>query len=207
MAFTPAPGVCEVVHHFGTTGGPQYNIYHVLHSDGSAWDNAAQVAVGNVFKTWNQGTANAFRQASIFSIEFRMRDLSVQAGAEAIVSDLTNGTNAGAPLPNNCTLAIKASTGVAGRSHRGRTYWVGLSENMTTGDQIITTVGTNIVNALGTLVAAVNAIANTKLCVLSGQENKVKLNPRVGHPINTFLLADTNLDSQRRRLTGHNIHR
>lgn len=206
MPFTPAPGICEVVHHFGAAGGPQYNIYHVMHTDSSSWSLSQLSSLGTVFKSWNDADAMLYRHSQIFSVEFRLRDLSVQSGTEAVVPDGVSGTAAGSPYPGNVTLAVKASTGHAGRSFRGRTYWVGISESMASGDQIVTAMGNNIVAALTTLLGNVNAVTNQQMCILSGQQDKVLLNPRVGRPIVGWLMADTNLDSQRRRLTGHNIH-
>lgn len=207
MAFTPATGIAEVRMKYGATGGPQYNIYHVHHTDGSAWNNTQLSALVGVFAAWEAATALSKRHNVIFWIEGFARDLTTEFGAEAQNAGAVQGTAPGAALPANVTLAVKAVTGVAGRSRRGRTYWIGLSESMTQNDSIIAPYLTSIPAALETLRTSINAVANQEMVVLSAQENNVKLNPRVGRVITGWALADTNLDSQRRRLTGHNVHR
>jgi len=39
-----------------------------------------------------------------------------------------DGTNVGTALPNNVTFAIKKSSGLTGRSARGRIFWIGIPE-------------------------------------------------------------------------------
>ncbi len=40
------------------------------------------------------------------------------------------GAHAGAALPNQVTLSIKKTSGLTGRSARGRTYWIGIPETV-----------------------------------------------------------------------------
>ena len=71
------------------------------------------------------------------------------------------GTHAGSSLPNNVTFSIKKTSGLTGRSARGRSYWVGVpstilqaaNENLVTGAW-----ATNVVAAIGDTRIAINGV-------------------------------------------------
>lgn len=54
-------------------------------------------------------------------------DLTASANANA-----GSGGHVGGSLPNNVTLSIKKSSGLTGRSARGRTYWIGSARDQLT---------------------------------------------------------------------------
>lgn len=100
-------------------------------------------------------------------------------------------------LPNNVTIALKKSTGRAGRSYRGRTYaWPMLGNDLESGipNEITATFATllfSTYNALKTSLALVGyqlGVASNVLATITS-------------PID-FILVDKTIDSQRRRLPG-----
>jgi len=110
------------------------------------------------------------------------------------------GTVTGEPLPNQCSLAIKLTTGFTGRSARGRLYWLGLS---------IDQVTSNIVNSTNTalMLASMNRLranllaANYLWTIVSFRANGV---PRPGGPVYFQVtgasLTDSQVDTQRGRV-------
>lgn len=107
-----------------------------------------------------------------------------------------------AAAPNNVTFAIKATTGYAGRSQRGRWYWVGVA-----GDGVVN--GTTLLQARATqYVTALNNFKNDlatggfTMTVVSFRSNKAWRSEGQALPIQSFVAVDLNLDSMRRRLVG-----
>jgi len=116
------------------------------------------------------------------------------------------GAQSGVALPNNVTLAIKFNTGLAGRSFRGRNYFVGLGENQVTGNSLVEATRDAIVDAYETLAASLigDDLALVVLSLFSGVDEEGHPIPReagVATPVTSFSM-DLNTDSQRRRLTG-----
>jgi len=83
-------------------------------------------------------------------------EITVQATSALIAGVL--GTAVGEPLASLLTIAIARRSGLTGRSARGRLFWMGLSEAMTTG---------NIVTS-GALAAIVSLIENMDATVETG---------------------------------------
>lgn len=206
MAFVPAPGIAEFVQKFSTPGGNALNIWHVEHDDLSGWSAAQLTSMGTIISNWEQATGRLRRTADFTCTGILCRDLTSQFSAETNISGNSAGSLAGASLPDNVTIAIKKESGLAGRAFRGRCYWVGLSASQQTKDTYAGGEIANIISALNTLLAAINAVANCHMVILQSQINKVHLNPRVAVRILDFTNTDGTLDSQRRRLLAHNIH-
>lgn len=207
MDFHPAPGVLEVAQQFTTPGGSAYNVYHVAHLDSTTWSVSQIAAMLTVFSNWEQATGRLRRTADFDCQQIRARDLSTHFGTEGTIGGNTAGTLAGASLPDNVTLAIKKSTGKAGRAFRGRVYWIGLSVAKQTKDMYDGVEVTAIVTALETLRTSVEAVANCGLAIVHGQIDGVVQNPRPWTQVIGHVATDDTLDSQRRRLLSHNIHR
>lgn len=187
------------------------NTYHV--QGFGAWDTPGMTTVANVFPQWEHDFCIPWRTNQCSLLQVHARDLTTEAGIEldAVWAVGTIGTNVGAPLPNSVTLAIKAATGIAGRSHRGRTYWIGLTETMVTANGINTTPGNGIVTAMNELNDLVPATGFGDLVVLSRKSNAYP--PPHDRPagittsIANYQLTDPYVDVQRRRLPAHNRHR
>lgn len=206
MDFVPATGIAQFEQVFSTNGGNAENVWHVLHTDLSAWTATQLTAMCNVIQGWEQSDARFRRVAAVTHLKTLARDLSVQFGSEVTGSGSSPGTLAGAALPGNVTFAIKKESGKAGRAFRGRVYHIGCSESQQSGDTYNGVQVTGLLSTYNNLLSLVNAVSNCQLVILQSQVNKVKNNPRKGIPIIDFAAVDENLDSQRRRLTGHNIH-
>jgi hypothetical protein len=104
------------------------------------------------------------------------------------------------------TIAVSWRTGITGRSFRGRTYHLGLSEAQYVGSTLEVTPAGLILTAYDALLTTINAISGNQMGVLSRYADKA---PRVNGlltPISNVEFVDLVLDSQRRRLPLHGIH-
>lgn len=207
MAFAPAPGVAEFACKYTSYGNEQLNVHHVMHTDGSAWTAAQLQAMCTVIANWDNSTLAATRVTDFTLIQVLGKDLSTQNGAEFPFGALSAGTNGGGALPENVTIAIKKVSGLSGRGFRGRVYHIGVPRTQVSQDSVSSGFQATLVNAYNALITAVNAVTNCQYCILRSRHNGVALNPRVGLAITSFTVTDGYVDSQRRRLAGHNVHR
>jgi hypothetical protein len=131
-----------------------------------------------------------------------VRDLTTESGLaiERTTGLPLIGTNASPQLPNNVTVAVKWSTGFAGRSFRGRTYHIGMPENSTVSNQVSAGPLADLNTAYAALIGVPPATdASMTLVVVS----KFHANaPRLAGVTTPILARSINptIDSQRRRL-------
>jgi len=113
------------------------------------------------------------------------------------------GTMSGQAAPNQNTICISLRTASAGRSARGRLYWLGLTEDQYTSNTMGATELANIVTAVDTLRANL-ATAGYPMTIVSYQTNlEFRPGGPVYFPVTSVLAVDNILDSQRRRMPGH----
>lgn len=199
MAFVPAPGIVQVSPIITLDGQRCQNNFH--YSVAGAIDRAKLQAMATTYLMWFTASAGIFTNTAELSLIY-CRDLTT-ANSETLdfaPVAVTDGTRASPPLPNNCTLAIKRESGKAGRSRRGRLYHVGLTQDMLSGHNIVNPAqAANLAIQYNTLMAdqlAANAATEVILHRATG----------TGTVIVEYTVTDNNIDSQRRRLPGHNIH-
>lgn len=120
----------------------------------------------------------------------------------------TTGDLSLAPLPSNVTLTVSFRTASRGRSFRGRNYVVGMIKDQTTGANAVDapTVASWI-SAYEELptVAAGESVVWVVVSRFSGVDGDGDPIPRVAGvttPINSVVIVDNVVDSQRRRLPG-----
>jgi len=118
----------------------------------------------------------------------------------------TAGTDAagGSQLPASASLAIKKSTGLLGRSGRGRWYWpIGSSGFLVDGNNVLPLVATNWAAALQLFQDAVEATVHLpKMGIVSYFTGGVMRAAGQFEQITSWGASDTRVDSQRRRLAG-----
>lgn len=200
MAFQPCPGIAEVAMHFTWQGEDCYNIFHVDNQAGDEWTSAQLTTLVGEFGTWWGASLAPLQSSTVVLAEIKARDLTSQTGNEVTGAFGGAGSIGTATLPNNCTIAVKWSTGLAGRSARGRTFHIGLVEAQVSGNSILATPEASLRTAYQALITAIDGAAVGKLAVLSRQFNGVKRAEGVGIQILTATFTDGFLDSQRRRL-------
>lgn len=213
MVFVPCPNVVQVEMIFNSAGQPCENVYHVLLS--SAPTPSSMLTLAGLFDAWDGTTLSHARSTETFLEKIIARDLS-SAGAPAVEFDTSPprvGVATGNPLPNNVTLSIEWRTGFTGRSFRGRTYHVGITDAALAPDKqgVTPTYAGAIITAYEALLTTVGTTSAQQMVVLSrfhGVDPVTKKPiPRaagIATPITNCILADPFVDSQRRRLPNHN---
>jgi len=139
--------------------------------------------------------------------EFLAYDMTTEDGANATNDSLSGvvGTFAGIPFPNNVTLAIARRNGLRGRAGNGRIFWPGLVEDMLeTSNVVLSTVADAMVLALQTVDEAVSIGGGTPV-ILSFQRDHVVSSAATIYPIDTWLVVDRRIDTQRRRIRGTSV--
>jgi hypothetical protein len=185
---------------FGYDGQECINVYHV--EKGSAWTVAQMQAIADAFIAWWNANLKAFMPNTGELSLVTVRDLTTESGLaiERATGLPSLGTNASPQLPNNVTVAVKWSTGFAGRSFRGRTYHVGMPENSTVNNIVSAGPLADLNTAYAALLIVPPTVdATMKLVVVSKFHN---LLPRLAGVTTPILARSINhtIDSQRRRL-------
>lgn len=107
------------------------------------------------------------------------------------------------PLPTSVTVAVKWTTELRGRSFRGRTYHVGLSEVQVNGNVLATAPHAAILAAYAELLEDLEGL-NADLVIASRWSNHVQRTTGLTTPV-TGVFLDPTVDSQRRRLPGRGL--
>jgi len=125
-------------------------------------------------------------------------DLTAQQNAGAGV-----GVHAGNALPNNVTFAIKKTSGLTGRSARGRTYWIGIPNGIPTGADENYLQSTWVTNAVADIDYIRTQIATLGLwepALISRWSNGVKRTEGEVFPWVGTVAVDERIDTHRGRL-------
>lgn len=204
--FIPAPLTAQVVLDFTQDDQPCENV--LWYQGTVAWTstlltNLLAAIVPAVTTNWLP-----LMSSNVEFFKAVATDWSTQLGVQ--VTNQLNppqvGSHGGASLPNNCTVAIKKNTALRGRNNRGRLFWIGLTETMVSDNDVLAGAIGNLVGAMGLVDTAAHTVNSAVPVVVSQFTGN---NPRVTAvttPITTYSIEQT-LDSQRRRLPGHNRHR
>jgi hypothetical protein len=205
MGFVPVPDVAEVVMEYTLLGGNKaVNVFNVREAMITSWTQAILDDLIDIFSAWETNTARALRSNQVILTGIRARDMTEQNGLVVERAVSITGTIASAAMPANVTLAIKANTGFAGRSFRGRSYWIGLTEANVTGDFVATTAGNQIVAGMNTLRTNIQGslLLTARMVVVSRVANGAPRQTGIATDITSWSLNDYRVDTQRRRLLG-----
>lgn len=136
-------------------------------------------------------------------VEMKATDLSAQTGFvhQTSVGLPMSGTSASASLPNNCSLVMTKRTALRGRSFRGRTYIIGLTEALVTDNIVVNTFVTAATTWLTSMSDITVGSNHYFHAIVSRQNGGVARNNAVVQRI-TGITSDGSIDSQRRRLPG-----
>lgn len=199
MTFVPAPGIIQLNAIFQQAGQSTENTFH--YHTGATIDRALLQAMATTYLMWFTANAGLFSNAVALTLIY-LRDLTTQESQtfDFVPHTTADGTRTSPMLPNNVTLAIKRETGLAGRSRRGRIYWPGITEDMQSSSNEILT------GTAATLAVQLNTLLSSQLSDNSVTEVIYHRKVGTGTPVVGYTITDLNLDSQRRRLPGHNRH-
>lgn len=201
--FIPAPSVARLDLRYLEFGQQMQNTLYFLGTaqwDATSLEDLVDAAIANWAAEMGSTTAIAVQLANV-----KAQDMEVEEGVavEKAPVTATYGTRNNEPMPSGTTVATKFSSVLSGRSHRGRVYNVGLTDDMIGGNALNGVVDGDISSNWSSFIAAIIAgTANaTNHVIVSYCHNKVwrttaEITPVIGYS------TDVYIDSQRRRLTN-----
>lgn len=204
--FVPAPNVAQVNMMYQFGNDIMENVYDVLGT--GAWTAATLLSLGSQMRDWENTIAKNQRSVQIALTRITVTDQTT-AGATGVdmpVAPAINGTVPGVMAPGNVTWCIKKTTGLRGRSFRGRTYWIGMPTTFYTSALMDPTKAGLIVAALNAIGTSISTVNGGQLVIVSRRTGgAVRPGNAVVTPVVNFASTDLILDSQRRRLPGRGI--
>jgi len=202
MAFVPAPNILQVeIRATKALQKIENRLYvNCLHEPTNADIDAVNAVVATVIAThW---IVNLPSDITINSLFYRSLHTQNAIQREIPLTSNNVGQLITTPAPNQNTICISLRTSSAGRSARGRLYWLGLAESQYEVNQMVPADLTSIVAAVAQMRSQL-AAADHPWTIVSFVSNKV---PRPGGPVyflvSSVLAVDGTLDSQRRRMPG-----
>lgn len=195
------PNTAEATLTFIYNGQYCINKHNFLNTAG--WDEGSLNNLGTAIREWWATELQASAPATLSLVEIEVVDLSpgsnlgitVQTGLPLV------GGNAAQQLPNNVTIAVKKGTGLVGRSYRGRTFHIGLTEANVDLNVINASTQTLLQDAYDALKEPLGIAIPVDMCVLSETSGGVQRAEGICTVV-TGINVDPVIDSQRRRLPG-----
>jgi len=202
MAFIPLPYGIKVEVSWTTGGGVAVCVHYVSKTTPTAVTNANLINAMDAFDDWRIAL-RPIQAATCAIAGIRATDWSVPDGITrfSAPSITPNGSGATPAMPNNVAIVASHTTGLTGRTRRGRTYIGGLIESdVAVGDVVLGSVRSTIVAAYDQL--RVTLLAGGLVQVVASFQKD--LAPRVTGQGTAILVStvDAYSDSQRRRLFG-----
>lgn len=205
MAHQDVPNTVRVEVDYAYDNNNMKNVWHVRTSDVPTLTDLDSIA--GAMQTWlgTDWAPQAAPEVSALTITCTsLHNLSGPRATYAINPPIP-GTAPSPALPANVTIAVKANIGTRGRGKSGRTFWVGLGEDMVTNNELAPATATAIVTALdqlNTLMADVGANLEGLVIphfVVGGVRPPTVTTSQVVN----YSMANFVTDSQRDRLPGH----
>lgn len=203
MAFVPVPGVVSCFLEFsGPDDVTLGHVWNFRYLDPPITSDAILEGLGQELVEWYDAFGQPYKTAGYTLNRIRMRDLTDSA---SFAVDYTDGlplvgTMAGNSMPTNVAWSLKLSTGLAGRSHRGRLYHFGMGEAEVSGNFIDATYGGDVVDGYNALLSDVGLNDNWRWVVVSRQQDGGPLGVGQSYVITNVAAVDYRLDTQRKRL-------
>jgi len=199
MAFQPAPGIVEA--EFRMVWDSQ-RVENVLHfASGQSDDPAAiETLAQDLRVSWQTNMLPLQSNlVTLNSVYVRSLDSAIAPAYESFPANAQSGDVTNPSLPNNVSWTVKFTTGLTGRSGRGRNYVIGLCEAQVTANLLSQAQADAWVDAYNALFATA-AADGWQPVVLSRVQAGVRLANAVGYAITGLGYSDRVVDSQRRRL-------
>lgn len=214
MPFIPAENTAQVRVNQTLHGQKITNTFYVTKN--AEWGTADLVALANLFISWwnDDLSDNLSVNLGLTSVSARSMQAEDAPGVEIAAPALSVGLLPEQAATGNVAFVVKHVTGLTGRNRRGRSFVAGLTEVQVEGNLVAALTRDTILVAFGELrdrlIAAgyVPVVASfydgTALVPLGDGQIVKRPVPRDAAlltPIEGYV-ADVELDSQRRRLTG-----
>lgn len=175
-------------------------------SSGAALTTTTMNALIDAYIAWETAQGSQIRATTTGLNRIIATDLTTATSpvVDRQVLPVISGIGASQQCPNNVTVAVAIRTALRGRSYRGRIYHIGMPITHCVGSQLLAAERTDYTTRYS-LLLALGVAPIFHLGVLSRVQNKVRMANGIWTQA-TAITIDVNLDSQRRRLPGHNRH-
>lgn len=205
MSFVPAQDCVEAVLRFTLPNlNTAVNVLNFRDMTGTPDENRLEDLSG-LLNTWHNAFYDVLQSNTVSLTSKYLRGLTSEFEPvyDQPVTPAQVGVSASPALPANVTLAVSHRTGLAGRSRRGRTYIVGLSEALVSGDFTVAGVTTNANAAFNALRGLTTFVASGwQFVILSKYVGTTPRAAAVITPVTNSFCVDARVDTQRRRLLG-----
>lgn len=201
MPFVPAANVAMVELRY-TYQGQQ--VENTLYFDrGSAMTTTEMTDLAALLATNFQDNVRANMPTSLTLREIYVTDLTSDTAPTVTYTGILplTGSDGQPAMPNSVTLCISFRTNGRGRSSRGRNYLLGITENEVDNNFVSST----FYGPWETFYTDVLGIAAGEVwtwVVLSRYANNAPRVAGLAQPVTDFVIVDTVVDNQRRRLPG-----
>lgn len=199
MTFVPAIATCKTTLQW-TWAGQSCATVLWFSNGGTEPTQANRQALNSALHTWyTGGKTNLCSGISLGAITSINQASASDPGDTLVIPGGEAGTGGASALPTNSCLVVSLRTALRGRSYRGRIYVPGLLGSSVVGETAYDTTAIGyLLSWFGQLLTPSN-VANFIWIVASHFANKAPRVTAVKTPVST-VIADTYLDSQRRRL-------
>lgn len=202
MAFQSVPETAQIDHIFTMNGVTVQNVHYARLPGGYSQADLQAVAdaVDLVFDLSYKNDMTdevAYVRTEVRGLEFE-NDVTAETNTSAGV-----GTLVGTVSPNQVTFSVKKSSGLTGRSARGRTYWIGIPRTVldATNENLITVAYADaLVANLDAMRNTLNSVGLWKAVLVSRFSDGVKRPFGVTFDWNTNSFVDLRVDTLRGRL-------
>lgn len=201
MAFQPAPACASATMTYRSVTGNQFwgqNVLNFRKADGTAFQQGDADDLATRLQDWHADTLSEIQSASIQLTEIYVRGLASQVDVFSVLNPNHAGTQVGEAASSKFTIALKFGTGMTGRTARGRVYQCALSESQLEGKSVTVAYAAALIDAWELLPSVIGV--SYEHVVLSRWENKVKRVTALPQVITSYSLADTILDTRRKRV-------
>lgn len=206
-AFIPVPGVFKVALNYTLHGQQIANVMHVKSGAGVLTADADRISA--VFANWWNTSARLVcsNQTALVRIVLDALDAEASLHKEYTTGWTSAGASTSVVLSAGVTACFKLSTGIRGRSYRGRFYWPGIKT-----DAVNTNLSQLLAAARDSYIASLTALrtgltgdaAGDKLVIVSYCQDGAWLVTGIWTEV-TGVTGHLQLDSMRRRLPGRGL--
>jgi len=208
MADIPIPNGIMVTMVYTLNSQRYVNVYHCTKGSPATLANLQAVAAS--FRSWENLTGKTIRAltSNLVLVSTKALDGPGSPVYDEIVNPFIAGTINSPALPSFCSLVVKHTTGLGGRSYRGRTYIGAIPSGSAVLPDLVTTAYSNSVTTAHNLLRTNLASAGYTLVIASkyhGVDGSGRPIPRVTGFMTPIINSEagTALDTQRhRKLSG-----
>jgi len=200
MAYQPVEDTAEIVIQATVNGVPVNNTFYARKPGGYTEGELAALA-GAVSTHWGTNMRPLCSSAYVY-VGCSVRGLANENDFQATsVAGAGVGAVAASPYPNNVAIAIKRSSGLTGRSARGRVYIGGIPVTVSQTDENFLTQGhvdnvEAVLNGIRTVIAVLGWIE----VILSRYVDGLKREAGLTFAVTNYQATDLRVDTRRDRL-------